>query len=163
MKIKGINYRPELTARAVDLVPALNNIQKDIQNSALENACEFYTVFSNYIFDPTALNEEMKEENKKKPRKKGQGLFSKIVKTLTGQPEKKAVQKPKPKNSKRTSSKRRKPNKDFKGQETRRKPQKKGVPINKDKTKRPYSPLLYANTVKNINHIQIKCEFLNIL
>ena len=70
---------------------------------------------------------------KKKPRKKGQGLFSKIVKTLTGQPEKKAVQKPKPKNSKRTSSKRRKPNKDFKGQETRRKPQKKGVPINKDK------------------------------
>ena len=70
---------------------------------------------------------------KKKPRKKGQGLFSKIVKTLTGQPEKKAVQKPKPKNSKRTSSKRRKPNKDFKGQETRRKPQKKGAPINKDK------------------------------
>ena len=70
---------------------------------------------------------------KKKPRKKGQGLFSKIVKTLTGQPEKKAEQKPKPKKSKRPSSKRRKPNKDFKGQETRRKPQKKGAPINKDK------------------------------
>ena len=70
---------------------------------------------------------------KKKPRKKGQGLFSKIVKTLTGQPEKKADQKPKPKKPKRPSSKRRKPNKDFKGQESRRKPQKKAAPINKDK------------------------------
>ena len=78
LKIKGINYRPELTARAVDLVPALNNIQKDIQNSALENACEFYTVFSNYIFDPTALNEEMKEENKKKD------IFGTIFQLING-------------------------------------------------------------------------------
>jgi len=74
---------------------------------------------------------------KKKPRKKGQGLFSKIVKTLTGQPEKKVDQKPKqkqkPKKPKRPPSKRKKPNKDFKGQETKRKPQKKAAPINKDK------------------------------
>jgi len=90
---------------------------------------------------------------KKKPRKKGQGLFSKIVKTLTGQPEKKAEQKPKPKKPKRPSSKRRKPNKDFKGQESRRKPQKKAAPINKDK-KQSKKPNPNKNKDKDIKKTQ---------
>ena len=77
---------------------------------------------------------------KRKPKRKGQGFFSKIVDTLTSQPEKKAEQKrkpkpkPKPKTKPRpkgTSYKGRKPNKNFKGQENKRKPQKK-APINKD-------------------------------
>ena len=65
---------------------------------------------------------------KRKPKSKGQGLLSKIVKTLTGQPDEKSVQqrKPKPK----TVSK--KPNQNFKGQERKKKPQKK-APINKEK------------------------------
>jgi len=68
---------------------------------------------------------------KRKPKRKGQSFFSKIVDTLTGQPEKKSEPKRKPK-AKRTSSKGRKPNKNFKGQENKRKPQKK-APFNKDK------------------------------
>ena len=68
---------------------------------------------------------------KRKPKRKGQSFFSKIVDTLTGQPEKKTEQKRKPK-PKRTSNKGRRPNKNFKGQENKRKPQKK-APINKDK------------------------------
>ena len=77
---------------------------------------------------------------KRKPKRKGQGFFSKIVDTLTGQPEKKTEQKrgPKPKSKpkprpkpKGTSYKGSKPNKNFKGQESKRKTQKK-APINKD-------------------------------
>jgi len=68
---------------------------------------------------------------KRKPKRKGQSFFSKIVDTLTGQPEKKSEQKKKPK-PKRTSNKGKRPNKNFKGQENKRKPQKK-APINKDK------------------------------
>ena len=69
---------------------------------------------------------------KRKPKRKGQGFFSKIVDTLTGQPEKKVEQKSKPKpRPKGTSYKGRKPNKNFKGQEGKRKTQKK-APINKD-------------------------------
>ena len=71
---------------------------------------------------------------KRKPKRKGQGFFSKIVDTLTGQPEKKVEQKSKPKPKPRpkgTSYKGRKPNKNFKGQEGKRKTQKK-APINKD-------------------------------
>ena len=68
---------------------------------------------------------------KRKPKRKGQSFFSKIVDTLTGQPEKKSEQKRKPK-PKRASNKGRKPNKNFKVQENKRKPQKK-APINKDK------------------------------
>jgi len=89
----------------------------------------------------------------KKPRKKGQGLFSKIVKTLTGQPEKKVEQKPKPKKPKRPSSKKRKPNKDFKGQESRRNPQKKAAPINKDK-KQSKKPNPNKNKDKDIKKTQ---------
>jgi len=79
---------------------------------------------------------------KRKPKRKGQGFFSKIVDTLTGQPEKKTEQKRKPK-PKKTSNKRRKPNKNIKGQDNKRKPQNKApqkkAPINKDKkqTKKP--------------------------
>ena len=70
---------------------------------------------------------------KRKPKRKGQGFFSKIVDTLTGQPEKKTEQKRKPKpKPKQASNKGRKPNKNFKGQERKRKPQKQ-APINKDK------------------------------
>ena len=71
---------------------------------------------------------------KRKPKRKGQSFFSKIVDTLTGQPEKKVEQKSKPKPKPRpkgTSYKGRKPNKNFKGQEGKRKTQKK-APINKD-------------------------------
>ena len=68
---------------------------------------------------------------KRKPKRKGQSFFSKIVDSLTGQPEKKSEQKRKPK-PKRASNKGRKPNKNFKVQENKRKPQKKS-PINKDK------------------------------
>ena len=68
---------------------------------------------------------------KRKPKRKGQSFFSKIVDTLTGQPEKKSEQEKKPK-PKRTSNKGKRPNKNFKGQENKRKPQKK-APINKDK------------------------------
>jgi len=68
---------------------------------------------------------------KRKPKRKGQSFFSKIVDTLTGQPEKKTEQKRKPK-PKRTSNKGRRPNKNSKGQENKRKPQKK-TPIDKDK------------------------------
>ena len=67
----------------------------------------------------------------KKPKRKGKGLFSKIVETLTGQPENKKEQKRKSK-PKQASNRGRKPNKNFKGQESKRKPQKK-APINKDK------------------------------
>ena len=79
---------------------------------------------------------------KRKPKRKGQSFFSKIVDTLTGQPEKKPEQKRKPK-PKQTSNKGRKPNKNIKGQDNKRKPQKKApqkkAPINKDKkqTKKP--------------------------
>ena len=74
---------------------------------------------------------------KRKPKRKGQSFFSKIVDTLTGQPEKKPERKRKPK-PKQTSNKGRKPNKNIKGQDNKRKPQKK-APINKDKkqTKKP--------------------------
>ena len=72
---------------------------------------------------------------KRKPKRKGQGFFSKMVETLTGQPEKKTEQKRKPK-PKQTTNKGRKPNKNFKGQENKRKPQKK-APINKDQKKAP--------------------------
>ena len=68
---------------------------------------------------------------KRKPKRKGQSFFSKIVDSLTGQPEKKSEQKRKPK-PKRASNKGRKSNKNFKVQENKRKPQKKS-PINKDK------------------------------
>ncbi len=77
---------------------------------------------------------------KRKPKRKGQGFFSKIVDTLTGQPDKKTEHKrgPKPKSKPRprprpkgTSYKGSKPNKIFKGQESKRKTQKK-TPINKD-------------------------------
>jgi len=68
---------------------------------------------------------------KRKPKRKGQSFFSKIVDSLTGQPEKKSEQKRKPK-PKRASNKGRKPNKNFKVQENKRKPQKKSL-INKDK------------------------------
>jgi len=74
---------------------------------------------------------------KRKPKRKGQSFFSKMLDSLTGQPEKKPEPKRKPK-PKQTSNKGRKPNKNFKGQENKRKPQKK-APINKDKkqTKKP--------------------------
>ncbi|SUZ93270.1 uncharacterized protein METZ01_LOCUS46124, partial [marine metagenome] len=68
---------------------------------------------------------------KRKPKRKGQGFFSKIVDTLTGQPEKKTEQKRKPR-PKQASNKGRKPNKNFKGQESKRRPQKK-APIDKNK------------------------------
>ena len=79
---------------------------------------------------------------RKKPKRKGQSVFSKIVDTFSGQPEKKKEQKRKPK-PKQASNKGRKPNKNFKGQDNKRKPQKKApqkkAPINKDKkqTKKP--------------------------
>ena len=69
---------------------------------------------------------------KRKPKRKGQGFFSKIVDTLTGQPEKKTEHKrgPKPKSKPRprpkpkgTSYKGSKPNKNIKGQESKRKRQ----------------------------------------
>ncbi len=68
---------------------------------------------------------------RKKPKRKGQSFFSKIVDTFSGQPEKKKEQKRKPK-PRQTSNKGRKPNKNFKGQESKRKPQKK-APVNRDK------------------------------
>jgi hypothetical protein len=64
LKIKGVNYRPELLARAAELVPALNKIQKDIQEGDLQNACDFFVIFSNYIFDPTSSTVESKENRK---------------------------------------------------------------------------------------------------
>ena len=70
---------------------------------------------------------------KKRPKGNGQGFFSKIIESLTGQPEKKSEQKRKPK-PRGTVNKGRKPNKNIKGQENKRKPQKK-APINKDKKK----------------------------
>ena len=39
-------------SRASDLIPALQLVHKDIQGSDLNLACQFYTIFSNYISDP---------------------------------------------------------------------------------------------------------------
>ena len=62
---------------------------------------------------------------KKKPRRKGQGLLSKIVETLTGQPQKisPSNNKPKPK-PRKSPNKARKANKDFKPKEKNRNLQK---------------------------------------
>ena len=55
----------------------------------------------------------------KKPRSKGQGFFSMIVETLTGQPKKEPPSKPKPK-PRRGPNKQRRANKDFKPKENNR-------------------------------------------
>jgi len=67
---------------------------------------------------------------KRKPKRKGKSFFSKIVETLTSQPEEKTKEKGKQK-PKRQSNKRRKQNKNYKGQENKGKPQKK-TPDKKD-------------------------------
>ena len=57
----------------------------------------------------------------KKPRRKGQGFLSMIVKTLTGQPKKEPPSKPKPKpKPRRVPNKQRRANKDFKPKENNR-------------------------------------------
>ena len=67
---------------------------------------------------------------KRKPKRKGKSFFSKIVETLTSQPEEKTKEKGKQK-PKRQSNKRRKQNKNYKGQENKGKSQKK-TPDKKD-------------------------------
>ena len=115
----------------------VNRLRSDDKKTGGEASYEIQDEVESYNkLDTTVKNKALEKaavslSPKRKPKGKGQGFFSKIVKSLTGQPEQKVEQKRKAKPSKSTNN-RRKPNKNFKAQESKRKPQRK-PPVNKEK------------------------------